>query len=344
MRRKLFAISFASLLGMTTTHTAYGQVECRGTQVLTEKHCVGDGLEPKEIRLYEMINYYRMDRGLPPIAQSPSLTIVANRHVRDFDENLGVVTPAWSDCAYDSGSQNTWHCMANAPQRLGTAYPGRGYEIGQANAYKILPDLALTEFSGSNHYNAVLLNPEWNALGVGTYKGYLVLWFGKEPDALPPSKLPSLPDLGQGGAVDNHNQPTPTLASFLGGASFGLRPYENRLAVNPFEVVNIRGTFLADSNHVGKVADLVVYAAFYMPNSPVPVFYMMDEQGKIKPWDRKNASLVPFRKDVILPKVLDLKLYSGQFSTPLILQVYFGYRLPEGPLVVNKQPIEVKVK
>jgi Cysteine-rich secretory protein family len=344
MRRRLFAISFASLLGMTTTHTAYGQIECHGAQILTQKSCAGDGLEPKEIRFYEMINYYRIDRGLPPIAQSPSLTLVANRHVRDLEENVGFLTPAWSNCAYDPGNQNTWQCMANAPQRLCTTYPGKGYEIALANAYKILPDTALAEFSRSNYYNASLLNPEWNALGVGTYKGYLVLWFGKEPDALPPTKLPSLPDLGQGQAVDNNHQPTATLATFLGGASLGLRPYENRQMVNSYDVINIRGTFLADSNHVGKTADLVVYAAFQIPNSPTPVFYMMDEKGKIQPWNQKNTSLVPFRKDVILPKVQDLKLYSGQFSTPLRLQIYFGYRLPEGTVVLNKQPIEVTVK
>jgi len=36
-------------------------------------------------------------------------------------------------------------------------------------------------------------------------------------------------------------------------------------------------------------------------------------------------------------------MYQGQFVAPSHLKVYFGYRLPDGTLVVNAQPIEITI-
>ena len=56
----------------------------------------------------------------------PALSLVANRHVRDLAMNIGRLTHDWSNCAMTDSN-----CMWKAPQRLGTSYPGNGFE----NAY-----------------------------------------------------------------------------------------------------------------------------------------------------------------------------------------------------------------
>jgi uncharacterized protein YkwD len=163
--------------------------ECHGRQILRSRECAGDGLESEELKLYRLLNQYRIQHGLPGIPLSKSLNLVANRHARDLAENLGFLTHGWSDCPYDPEDPNTWVCMWSAPQRLGTKYPGRGYENGfgslEGDATAVS---ALELWKTSTLHNAVILNQgiwkngRWKALGIGIYKGYCVLWFGEETD------------------------------------------------------------------------------------------------------------------------------------------------------------------
>lgn len=165
--------------------------DCKGQQLLTAVSCAGDGLELEERRLYELVNEYRAQHGLPAIPLSPSLTLVANRHVQDLEKNIGELTHSWSDCAYEI----SFDCMWEAPERLGTAYPGRGYENAfGASGFQVTAESALRAWRRSNAHNAVILNQlttqidwgeqPWKALGVGIYGGYAVLWFGEELDPI----------------------------------------------------------------------------------------------------------------------------------------------------------------
>jgi hypothetical protein len=170
------------------------QLACNDRQILTDSSCEGDGLEPEERELYERINEYRNQNGLPSIALSPSLTLVANRHVQDLERNIGDLTHGWSDCPYDAANPETYECMWKAPQRLGTPYPGNGYENahGGSGGYQATAVSALESWQGSGDHNAVILNQgmwqstQWNALGIGISGGYAVLWFGEEPDPAAP--------------------------------------------------------------------------------------------------------------------------------------------------------------
>ncbi len=347
---KRLTTSLATILVSCVATQADAQTECQGTQLLMAKKCVGDGMEPKEMKIYELINLYRAQFGLPTILQSPSLTLVANRHVRDLDGNLGVVMNGWSSCVYDTRNHSTWDCMWKAPQRLGTPYPGNGYEITQASGYKITANSAVDEWQRGSYSNSMLLNPTWHALGIGTYKNYVVLWFGNESDPLPPVEIPKLPDLGYGQTIDDGHV-LPSLAMFRGGAlglpqgrTGGQNKFENTATVTTKDQVSLRGTLLVDSAHVGKIADIVVYAVFTHPTTNEQAFYMMDDNAVIAPWNQKISELTPFTKKVTLQRVYDLELYEGQFATPGSFKVFFGYRLPQNILVANKQPIEFTVK
>lgn len=154
----------------------------------------------EEMRLFRLVNEYRVRNGLPEIPFSRSLTFVAQMHVRDLNSH-----PPDGDCNMHSWSSNgSWssccytldharaQCMWNKPREL-TSYPGNGYEcvLGGLGQYQANATSAFEGWKRSHPHNAVLLNKgiwskiHWRALGVGVYKNYASLWFGEEADPVP---------------------------------------------------------------------------------------------------------------------------------------------------------------
>lgn len=152
----------------------------------------------EELKLYHLINDYRVKNGLPKIPLSPSLTYVAQTHAKDLSENppsgkcnmhSWSYSGKWSGCCYTSDHAQA-QCMWNKPREL-TVYPGNGYE----NTYRVTSQYkklsaasAINSWKKSRNHNAVILNQgiwndfHWKAVGVGIYSGYAVLWFGNEND------------------------------------------------------------------------------------------------------------------------------------------------------------------
>ncbi len=144
-------------------------------------HC----LSSEERKLYDLINEYRKQKNLKPIPLSRSLSFVARKHVVDLAENIKKLTHSWSGCNYEA--RGGAHCMWEKPKEL-TGYNGDGYECAfwgpvYFNAVDILEG-----WQDSKLHNAVIVNTgmweskNWNALGVGIYEGYAVIWFGEEVD------------------------------------------------------------------------------------------------------------------------------------------------------------------
>ncbi len=155
-------------------------------------------LNEEEKELYRIIMEYRVQKGLPNIPLSSSLSFVAQTHVKD----LVVNRPDRNGCNLHSWSPNgTWtpccytpdHAQAkfmwSKPREL-TKYPGNGYEIsywdGSENA---TASGALNVWKQSSGHNAVIVNQgiwashPWKAIGIGIYNGYAVVWFGEESDS-----------------------------------------------------------------------------------------------------------------------------------------------------------------
>ena len=113
-------------------------------------------MDGPERQLAALINQYRSEQGLPAIALSPALSLVANRHVRDMAMNSQRMTHDWSNCPMAQGGA----CMWKAPQVLGTGYPGDGYE----NAWSwsgtgpIDPARVLRTWQGSAAHDDVIVN------------------------------------------------------------------------------------------------------------------------------------------------------------------------------------------
>lgn len=162
---------------------------CRGKAILdADQPCPGDSWEQEEEKLYQLINDYRVQHGLPVVSRSPRLTLVANRHVRDMVENLGYFTHSWSDCDYDANDPDTYACSSRAPRRLGTGFRGKAYENAHFNPAGATAESAFAGWSRSRDHNALMLNlsnwsdNEWEAMGIGIYRQYAVMWVSERRD------------------------------------------------------------------------------------------------------------------------------------------------------------------
>lgn len=159
-------------------------------------------VKTNEMELYNLVMKYRKQNNLPEIPLSASLTYVAQTHCKDLVENFvrgnecnmhsWSTKGKWSACCYTNDHKNASK-MWNKPREL-TNYKGNGYEIAfytwsSANAnYTATAAEALEGWKNSSGHNDVILNKsiwsdiKWNAIGIGIYRGYAVIWFGAEKD------------------------------------------------------------------------------------------------------------------------------------------------------------------
>ncbi len=153
-------------------------------------------LSEEEKKLYQLINEYRKQNNLHEIPQSPALTFVAQTHVKDLYENQPANKVcnlhSWSDkgkwkkCCYLKNHSNA-ECMWSKPREL-TCYTGNGYEIAFYSSSDATAEEALQSWKTSYGHNNVILNEDiwrslqWNAIGIGIYKNYAVVWFGEKKD------------------------------------------------------------------------------------------------------------------------------------------------------------------
>jgi hypothetical protein len=151
--------------------------------------------EPAEKKLHELINQYRLSKGLTPIKLSRSLTYVAGLHAADLEKNIPSGRcnmhswsgdGSWTSCCYTPDHAKA-SCMWNKPREL-TSYPGNGYECSCMYSAGITPEIALKSWKGSSGHNAVIINQgiwsghPWKSIGVGIRGQYAVIWFGEEED------------------------------------------------------------------------------------------------------------------------------------------------------------------
>ena len=172
------------------------------TQSDRDEYC----LSKEEKQLYALINDYRKKQKLPPIALSASLSKVARIHATDLQVNAPHTKTgcnlhswsekgAWESCCYTADHKKA-SCMWNKPRELSN-YKGDGYEICYASSnptdlYHVIdPSNAIEAWRSSKFHNEVIINKgiwkevKWQAVGVGVYKGFATIWFGKEKDMLP---------------------------------------------------------------------------------------------------------------------------------------------------------------
>ena len=154
-------------------------------------------LTAEEEKLYSLIMEYRKEKGLPSIPLSKSLTKVAQAHVKDLHQNRPNQNACnmhswssngdWSSCCYTADHAKA-QCMWDKPREM-TNYKGNGYEIAYgAYGMNATASGALAGWINSSGHHAVMINQgiwksPWNAVGIGIYEGFAVVWFGNEVDS-----------------------------------------------------------------------------------------------------------------------------------------------------------------
>jgi uncharacterized protein YkwD len=163
-------------------------------------------ISQEELNLYNSIIEYRHKHKLPAIPLSKSLTFVAQQHVLDLSENHPAKgncnMHSWSDkgkwkgCCYTADNANA-SCMWTKPAEL-TNYKSNGFEIACTGAFGT--EAILKCWKESPGHNGVILNHspwkkmKWNAIGIGIYKEYAVVWFGEAEDKeVKPSLCKAIP-------------------------------------------------------------------------------------------------------------------------------------------------------
>ncbi len=148
-----------------------------------------------EKELIQSVHQYRKSIGLKAVPISTSLSIVAQKHVRELNDELKDLTHSWVGCTYHKLDAKTFNCMWDMPRKL-TGYPGKGYECGFSKSGSSFSATEILEaWINSKGHHHVIANKgtwkalEWNAMGVAIYGNYAVIWFGIEKD---PKGVPSL--------------------------------------------------------------------------------------------------------------------------------------------------------
>jgi len=150
---------------------------------------------------------------------------------------------------------------------------------------------------------------------------------------------PLLPELGWGQMMGSD---AITIAAFAGGISlkdegdYKTPQVEQNLA---HFVIEVLGEITVDPRHVGKTADLFV-VIMLTPLANTPSLLMLDSQGSPHSWELDLSELKAFQTQVILKSTQRLRIihYKGALP-PGSYQFFFGYRLQNGTLIFNQQPI-----
>lgn len=152
----------------------------------------------EEKELFDLLNEYRVSKKLKPVPFSAALTQVAQAHVRDLHNNYKFDPNAecnphswskngdWSDCCYTNDHKQA-QCMWDKPKEI-AGYNSPGYEIAYFQSNGAEPYVAMEGWKKSKGHNPVMINTgiwekvTWEAMGVGIYEEYGVVWFGAKSD------------------------------------------------------------------------------------------------------------------------------------------------------------------
>jgi uncharacterized protein YkwD len=156
-------------------------------------------LTTNERQLYNLLMAYRAQKKLPTIPLSAKLSLVAQAHARDLSENHNPTDTKcnlhswskkgkWKACCYTNDHKEAT-CMWNKPREI-AGYESNGYEISYYSERGATAEEGLKGWKVSPGHNQVIINEgiwkkvQWNAIGIGLYKEYGVVWFGELTDTL----------------------------------------------------------------------------------------------------------------------------------------------------------------
>lgn len=132
---------------------------------------------------------------------------------------------------------------------------------------------------------------------------------------------------------------------FTGGIAINGGDRQQSATLNLSDSVEVSGNIIVEPAHIGQSVDLFVYAETTIPDMSDTLYFMLKSEPdlEILDWDQNPATLVAFQSNVTLTAEHFVAIYKGHFIYPGTLKVYFGYRLTDGTLFKNEQPIDIVI-
>lgn len=157
-------------------------------------------LSAEEKKLYDLMMAYRKEKGLQAVPLSAKLTRVAHAHAKDLAAHHDPTQErcnlhswskqgSWTSCCYTADHRQA-ACMWNKPREIAN-YASNGYEISYYFSAGVDAASALEGWKQSTGHNQMIINESiwkkinWNAIGIGLYNEYGVVWFGDLKDDTP---------------------------------------------------------------------------------------------------------------------------------------------------------------
>ena len=107
--------------------------------------------------------------------------------------------------------------------------------------------------------------------------------------------------------------------------------------------ITLGATFQPDSAHIGKNVDLFTTATFTPMGGNQQMMFKRDETGAWKKWDGDLDNLTATQTKQQLRKNQRLNIHQGQLPAGRY-QVSMGYRLQDGMVILNGQPMDFSVE
>jgi YVTN family beta-propeller protein len=152
----------------------------------------------------------------------------------------------------------------------------------------------------------------------------------------------NFPDLGAT-ASNKKGETVPNHAAIRGGIAVNSGAFESLATVSLADEVTIQGQIQVDPAQVGQAGEVVVYVEYTPLGANEPVYVMLNESGKPVKWDNNLAHLASFQVIPKLAELIDVLMYQGKLPVTGALKIGLGYRLADGLVVRNLEPIEVNI-
>lgn len=159
-------------------------------------------------------------------------------------------------------------------------------------------------------------------------------------------EVPELPVLGETEARDANGKTITVKSELRGGVTvMNGKDYQKQATLKvALDAVDIVGHIDIDPQHVGQDADLFIYAIYQETPTSEEIYLMRDGDGAIFLWNQQVTDLLPFRAAVKLASKEKITLYQGVLLGQGQLELFFGYRLQDGTVVHNGEPLIVTVE
>jgi hypothetical protein len=164
-----------------------------------------------------------------------------------------------------------------------------------------------------------------------------------DSDPTPVDNGTKLLELGNGNATDATGNPTTSSATFYGGVLVNNEP-KPEVSLN--DTVDVTGKIEVDCRHVGQSADIVVYASHIYGETTD--WYMLNSDGNPVPWASATSDMpavgeLDAFKEEVLQKIHPVDMYDKKFVYTGELNIFFGYRIADGTVVTNGEPMRVSI-